>query len=142
MGDDPHGADPEAAEPTDLEPLPGLPVFRRSLRAEIADDAPVLRLIGELDAEDAPAVRHLLAEQILTGGGSLVLDLSELTFIDSAGLAALIAAHKGTRSAGTSLVLAQPSAAVRKVLSLTGLNGILRTAPTVEAALEDLRRRA
>ncbi len=95
----------------------------------------VLHLAGELDADDAPAVRTLLAEQVLSGSGSLVVDLSGLTFIDSAGLAALIAAHKGTRSAGTSLVLAGLSAPVAKIMSVTGLDGVLTVAPTVEAAL-------
>lgn len=121
-------------------PEPSVPSFRRSLRAELetSDRASVVRLIGELDADDAPTVRALLAEQVLRGPGSLVVDLSGLTFIDSAGLAALVAAHKGTRTAGTSLLLAAPTPAVVKVLAITGLNAVLMTAPSVEAALEQL----
>ena len=119
---------------------PSVPPFRRALSAELetSDRASVVRLIGELDADDAPAVRALLAEQVLRGPGSLVVDLSALTFIDSAGLAALVAAHKGTRSAGTRLLLAAPTPAVVKVLAITGLNAVLTTAPSVEAALKEL----
>lgn len=98
----------------------------------------VVRIAGELDASDAPRVRALLAEQVLSGTGSLVLDLSALSFIDSAGLAAIIAAHKGTRSAGTRLVLAGPSEAVRKVLAVTGLASVLTVADSVEAALAEV----
>lgn len=134
--------EPERLEPVDEQGIPAsdLPAFRRSLRAELqtSDRASVVRLIGELDADDAPTVRALLAEQVLRGPGSLVVDLSRLTFIDSAGLAALVAAHKGTRSAGTSLVLAAPTPAVVKVLAITGLSAVLMTAPTVEHALEQL----
>lgn len=112
----------------------------RSLRTDVADvrGVCVVRLVGELDADDTPTVRRLLAEQVLTGTGSLVLDLSELTFIDSAGLAALIAAHKGTQTAGTSLLLAGASPAVAKVLAVTGLDAVLRSAPTVEAAVDGI----
>ena len=74
----------------------------------------------------------LLAEQLLAGPGNLVIDLSGLSFIDSAGLAVLIAADKGMRRAGTRLVLAAPRAPVDKVLRLTGLSAVLTTAPTVE----------
>lgn len=108
---------------------------RLQVTLERLERASVLRLVGELDADDAPAVRTMLAEQVLGGSGSLVLDLSELTFIDSAGLAALIAAHKGTRSAGTSFLLAGVSPAVAKILSVTGLDAVLTVAPTVQEAL-------
>ena len=121
-------------------PEPAVPPFRRALRAELetSEHASIVRLIGELDADDAPTVRALLAEQVLRGPGSLVVDLSRLDFIDSAGLAALVAAHKGTWSAGTSLLLAAPTPPVLKVLAITGLNAVLTTAPSVEAALQQL----
>ena len=97
--------------------------------------AVVVSLTGELDGHHAGRLRTLLAEQLLGGPGSLVLDLTGLSFIDSSGLAALIATDKGTRRAGTALVLAAPQPAVRKVLSLTGIDAVLSTTDTVEAAL-------
>lgn len=97
--------------------------------------AVVVRLAGELDAHTAPRLRSLLAEQLLAGPGNLVLDLADLVFIDSAGLASLIAADKGTRRAGMRLVLAAPRPAVRKVLSLTGIDAVLSTVLTVDEAL-------
>ena len=118
------------------------PSFRRALQAEVDhhEQASVVRLIGELDAEDAPAVRTLLAEQVLRGTGNLVVDLSGLTFLDSAGLAALVAAHKGTRSAGTSLLLAAPRPAIVRILSITGLDSLLVRTASVEDALAHLAR--
>lgn len=97
--------------------------------------AAVVALSGELDAHTATQLRTLLAEQLLAGPGNLILDLSALSFIDSAGLATLIAADKGTRRAGMKLVLAASAPSVRKVLKITGVDGVLATADTVDAAL-------
>ena len=123
-------------------PVPSRGRAALSADVEQGDRACLVRLAGELDADAAPGLRSLLAEQVLVGSGSVVLDLSELAFIDSAGLAALIAAHKGTRAAGTSFVLAGPSPAVVKVLAVTGLDAVLTTAPTVEDALALLEQPA
>ena len=106
-----------------------------AVEVEQSERASVVRLVGELDADQTPALRRTLAEQVLTGPGHLVLDLSGLTFLDSSGLATLLAVHKGTSAAGTSFVLAAPSAAVTKVLAIAGLRSVLTTAPSVEAAL-------
>ena len=97
--------------------------------------AAVVVLSGELDAHTATQLRALLAEQLLAGPGNLVVDLSELSFIDSAGLATLIAADKGTRRAGMKLVLAAPAPSVRQVLTITGIDAVLATADTVDEAL-------
>ena len=118
---------PSAPESRDARPLVA--------HVERHAQASVVRLAGELDASQAPALRTLLAEHVLTGPGHLVVDVSGLTFVDSSGLATLIAVHKGTRAAGTSFVLAAPSAVVTKVLALTGLQSVLATAPSVEEAL-------
>lgn len=119
---------------------PPSPDQRTALVVEVDEHerASVVRLVGELDADQAPALRKLLAERVLSGPGHLVLDVAGLTFLDSSGLATLIAVHKGTRSAGTSLVLAGPGPAIVKVLALTGLQSVLHTAPSVQQALDDL----
>ena len=114
------------------DPSPGL-------RTEVRQtgDVTVVRLVGELDADDAPAVRALLLQHATSGRG-LVVELSELAFVDSAGLAALVAAHKAARAGGTGVLLAAPNETVSKVLSITGLHTVLRTAPSVPAAVEGL----
>ena len=97
--------------------------------------AVVVTLTGELDADTASRFRSLMAEHLLAGPGNLVLDLSGLSFIDSAGLAAMISADKGVRRAGMHLVLAAPRTPVRSIMRLTGIDAVLTTADTVRDAL-------
>ena len=67
----------------------------------------------------------------------LVLDLSDVTFIDSSGLGALIAGLKATRRAGGDLRIAQVPEQVMTVLRLTNLDRVLRAHPTVADASRD-----
>lgn len=76
-----------------------------------------LRLVGELDMASAPEVTEALAS--LDGDGQLTLDLSELTFIDSTGLHAIL---KHARSLnGAKLVLANPSSTARRIFEIVEL---------------------
>lgn len=52
---------------------------------------------------------------------SVVLDLHELTFLDSSGLGALVGLHERARAEGWSLVLAAPQPPVAMVLRISGL---------------------
>jgi anti-anti-sigma factor len=77
----------------------------------------VLRLVGELDLATAPQVQARLAAH----RGRAILDLHQLTFIDSAGLRALVVSALERRPT-EALVLRAPSAAVRRILELTDLS--------------------
>src|SRR6478736_1891420 len=54
-------------------------------------------LVGRLDAVEAPAVRAELDRVLRTGANRLVIDLVAVTFVDSAGLAALVRARRDAR---------------------------------------------
>ena len=75
---------------------------------------------GELDCANA----HLLAEELggLLGEGTcrLTVDLADMTFIDSTGLATLVWALRAARAEGGDLVLHGPTRCARKVLAITG----------------------
>lgn len=100
--------------------------------------AAVVTLTGELDAHTSGQLRALLNELLLAGQGNLVLDLSGLSFIDSAGLSALLSAAKGTRRGGGQLLLSGPAPTVRKVMALTGIDVVLTTVDSVDDALARL----
>jgi anti-anti-sigma factor len=67
-----------------------------SLRAEFANGYRVLRLRGELDASNAERFRRVVLEQAARGRRELVLDLSELRFVDASGLRAIRSAWATT----------------------------------------------
>ena len=58
----------------------------------------------------------------------LILDLSRLRFLDSAGLALLIAQHRRSQHDGTKFAIANATGDVRRLLTLSGLDRILATA--------------
>jgi anti-sigma B factor antagonist len=95
----------------------------------------VIHLAGQLDALCAPQVRAAFADAVATGHPRLVVDLAAVGFVDSSGLGGLISGLKAARIAGGDLRLAQPSAQVSALLAMTMLERVLRSYPTVAAAL-------
>ncbi|MEZ5298344.1 MAG: STAS domain-containing protein [Ilumatobacteraceae bacterium] len=81
-----------------------------------------LRVSGEIDAHTAP----LIADAIeASEHDRLVVDLAEVEFVDSSGLRVLIDAHQQRVGAGRSIVLANPSAVVRRLFEIAGVEGYL-----------------
>jgi anti-sigma B factor antagonist len=78
-------------------------------------------LRGEIDVLTVDQVRVALIGALAAHPEELVVDLSDLSFIDSTGLGALIAGFQRARDAGVSFRLARPSPAVRQILVLSGL---------------------
>lgn len=84
------------------------------LRVEPGDDGASFRIVGDLDV----ATVSILLDAVRAAGpfeGDVVLDLSELTFMDSTGLGALVAISKDL--SGT-LIIAGASPQVRKLMAL------------------------
>jgi stage II sporulation protein AA (anti-sigma F factor antagonist) len=88
--------------------------------AAIAGDG-CLRLVGELDVAGVPALRARLRQ---LGRKDLVLDCSGLTFIDCAGLGALVGEHRRRARADSQLTLVAPSGCLTRLLELTGVDGL------------------
>jgi anti-anti-sigma factor len=79
----------------------------------------VFALRGELDA----ATERGLAERLVGAPGSLVVvDLGQLTFIDSSGLGAIYTARRAAIDNGGNLVVCRPAPIVHRVLEITGLD--------------------
>ncbi|MEN9214565.1 MAG: STAS domain-containing protein [Gloeomargarita sp. DG02_3_bins_56] len=73
-------------------------------------------------------------KQIANQRATLVLlDLSQVQFVDSSGLGAIVAALKSLRSAGGELALCQPSEQVKTLLEITGLERIMKVYPNRQA---------
>jgi stage II sporulation protein AA (anti-sigma F factor antagonist) len=91
-----------------------------------ADGLVIAELSGELDLDRADAVRDSLAATSAGAGGCryLNVDVSEVSFIDSYALGALVSARNTAASHGVSLTLTNPSQPVRKAIQVTGLNHV------------------
>lgn len=84
------------------------------------DSDGILVLDGEIDSYSAA----LLSERLQDDPGVKVLDLAGISFIDSSGLRVLVAANQG-RDGIDAIQLRSPSAAVQRLLEISGLTGHL-----------------
>jgi anti-sigma B factor antagonist len=95
-----------------------LPEFSVSVRH--LPDLHVVTLHGELDVASADGLANSLFE---LAGSTLIVDLSDLSFMGSSGIGALVRARNRIRAGGLGdLVLARPGAIVRRALEIVGLD--------------------
>jgi len=83
-------------------------------------DAFLMSLYGELDIASARVLERRLQMAAASRSGRVVLDLSGLQFVDSAGLHALVRAQDDLRDAGQEVALLRGPRAVQRVFELTG----------------------
>lgn len=96
---------------------------------------PVVHVSGDVDVTAAPALREAIDAVVAEGHRRLVLDLTEVTFIDSTGLGVVVGRLKGLRREGGSLVVAAAHERVLRVLAITGLDTVLEVAADVPSAV-------
>lgn len=80
-----------------------------------------LAVAGEVDVISAGQFREYLSGALELRPASLVVDLGDVTFLDSAGLSALVYAHNRARDEGTAFAVVHPRPQVRRLLDVTGL---------------------
>ncbi|MFB0614703.1 STAS domain-containing protein [Streptomyces sp. AGS-58] len=90
---------------------------------------PVLEISGDLDYGTATELRELLPALALPAGRRLVLDLAGMTFCDSSGITALIAAHHHAVAAGADMALAAVPAHTLRILRIVGLDQVFPLLP-------------
>ena len=103
-----------------------MPDGGRNLRVEVADTTSptTVVLVGEIDLSTAGRVREALIAISNSGENKVVVDMSNVTFMDSTGLAALVGPLKRFRSMHGEIVIQSPSRGVKKVLEITGLTRV------------------
>ena len=90
-----------------------------------SEGAPVVELTGELDAFVAPALRARLDEAIdAAGPGLVIVDLSQVTFLDSTALGTLVGALRRMRERGGELRVVLPPPPALRIFELTGLDAV------------------
>ena len=93
-----------------------------NVSSERRGDAIHLSLNGELDIAAAPRIEDALREAEEQGPATVVLDLSELVFMDSTGLRTILAADARAKEAGRRLVVVQGDENIQRIFEVTRLH--------------------
>jgi anti-sigma B factor antagonist len=107
---------------------PGFPV-------QVIRGVPVVIAPQEIDITNAGRLRAALLQAAARPGAALVVDMTRTRFCDSAGLHALIGAHKRAQAEGRPVRLVITGAQVRRVLALTALDRLIPVYTSLDQAL-------
>ncbi len=105
--------------------------------SRVADDVQVVAITGELDFGEAPELARALEQLREDGARWFVVDLGELTFIDSSGINSLVSAARATAASGGSLIVAGARQHVQRVFDIVKLSEFV----PVEAGLDEALQR-
>lgn len=122
------------APPSSVLPVSSLELL--VVEIETADAYVLVRAIGEIDLSTAPLLSDRLVEAASAAppGGSVVLDLTPVEFLGSAGLAVLLDHHQRLDTTGVPLRIVVTGGAVARVFEMTEVTKVLRVFETVEDA--------
>ncbi len=110
----------------------------RAAVASLTRELALVSVSGELDLHTAGCLQARIEEADTVGAGTVLVDLSEISFIDSSALEVLVRESKRLESRGHSLVLVTNDPRTRRILEVTGLDRVLRAYPTLQDALTEL----
>ena len=108
------------------------------VRLDVTDGHTICRPVGELDAYSAPGLRESMA--LLISVPKLVVDLSEVPFIDSAGLMALVSGIRRVRDGGGRIVVCSAQRHVQRLLDVVGFGTVVNVARNRDEAYRMLAR--
>jgi anti-sigma B factor antagonist len=94
---------------------------------------------GELDLSSSAELRRRVETSLKAGRNCVVIDLSDVTHMDSTGIAALIAAHQLTSERRGRLALVTAAEAVRRTLEVRGLDRLFTITPSRDEGIEAVR---
>jgi anti-sigma B factor antagonist len=98
------------------------------------DGKVVVKLSGDVDLEHCTAVRGLLLDCV-SHGKDLLVDLSDVSYLDSSGIASLVEALQVAAKNGTALKLFSASTQAMRVFELARLDKVFAIHPDLDAAL-------
>ena len=105
---------------------------------EVRDNCQLFRLTGLLDAFSEPTFRKVLGSKIDDGLKNIILDFSQIDFVDSSGLGALVQLAKQAQTAEGTLQIVT-NARVTQTVKLVRLEKFLSLQVSVDAALENIK---
>jgi len=109
-----------------------------SVSQQSVGDYCVLAVRGEVDVYSAPDLHDELATLLESGAETVVVDLTEVGFLDSTGLGVLVTARAAAAAAGRALQIACDHERILKLFKITGLDAVFEIHPSVDAAVQSL----
>ncbi len=102
-------------------------------------DFPVIRVVlRDLMSKHANILRQIIRKQFQQGNHYMIIDLSEVRYIDSAGLSALLLGHRLCRDAGGVFVVAGAHGWTDRIIRISELHRVLHMVETVKQGVEYL----
>lgn len=103
----------------------------------------IASLSGELDDHEADTVRTILDREMEKSGATrLVLDLADLTFMDSSGLGVILGRYRKLKAQGGEMAIASVSPTVAKLFEISGIRKIMTIYRKREDAVHALKEEA
>ncbi len=114
-----------------------------SVTRECKDRAEVVRVSGEVDLYTVPDFDGALKEAVEKGDSTVIVDLSQISYLDSSGLSSLISAYRRlSAGGGTMFVVASAvNPSVRRALEITRLDALVNVCDSFEYALNEMHMR-
>jgi anti-anti-sigma factor len=100
------------------------------------NDIRIIQPQGRIDSEGALDLELSLQEAYQEGGYQMILDLSQVSYINSAGLRILADMLTRTQGSGGDLLLAGPSQKIRRILQIIGFDNFFRLFDNVDLAVQ------
>ena len=97
-------------------------------------ELPVIQLEGEVDVYTAPQLKQQMIALLEGGARQVVVDLTQVEYLDSTALGVLIGGLKRLREMDGNLVLVCPIPRIRRVFEITGLDKIFDMCNSVDEA--------
>ncbi len=115
------------------------PQLKLSLETRILGDVMVVHCHGRIVYRDEASALSRLVERVLRPACKLVLDLSGVSSMDSAGIGELVLLHGWALERNANLKCAGASPFVKNLLELTNLDSVIDLHPTLESAIAAFR---
>jgi anti-anti-sigma factor len=103
------------------------------------EDLYVLRPSGFIDAENGLQLRHTVGDLVAAKPQDILIDCSQVEFMDSSGFGCLVSTLKRVREQGRQLFLCSLSSQLRTVLELTGTDRVFTVFPSYDDCVAHLR---
>ncbi|MGW1679345.1 STAS domain-containing protein [Saccharopolyspora sp. NPDC002376] len=100
----------------------------------LPDDVTLVTVSGEVDVYTSPALRERLTDAVNDGAARLIVDLTQVDFMDSTALGVLVGGMKRMRAINGDLVLVCVAERLLKIFRITGLSRVFPIVPDLPSA--------